>query len=60
MRKNNQNFNSNDTFIVRVERHQNQSWQGKVVWADENKTLRFRSSLELMRFMDEAMKTANN
>ncbi len=49
---------SHDTFIVRVDHHQNDSWQGRIVWADENKTERFRSSLELMRFIDEAIKGA--
>ena len=43
------------TFIVKVEYCQNGTWQGKVVWAEENKTERFRSMLELIKLMDEAM-----
>lgn len=43
------------TFIVKVEYCQNGTWQGKVVWAEENRTERFRSMLELIKLMDEAM-----
>jgi hypothetical protein len=44
-----------ETFIVKVEYCQNETWQGLVIWAEENKTVRFRSALELMKLMDEAM-----
>ncbi|MCR5671106.1 MAG: hypothetical protein K6G10_08885 [Butyrivibrio sp.] len=43
------------TFIVKVEYCQNETWQGKVVWAEENRTERFRSMLELIKLMDGAM-----
>ena len=43
------------TFVVKVDRCQNGTWQGQVVWADENKTERFRSMLELVKLMDEAL-----
>ncbi len=43
------------TFIVKVEYCQNGTWQGKVVWAEENRSERFRSMLELIKLMDEAM-----
>ena len=43
------------TFIVKVDYCQNESWQGRVIWADENKTQHFRSALELMRIMDDAL-----
>ncbi|WP_029231940.1 hypothetical protein [Butyrivibrio sp. VCB2006] len=44
------------TFIVKVDDCQNESWQGRVVWADENKTEHFRSALELFKLMDNAIK----
>ena len=50
------NVNSNGTFVVKIERCNNKTWQGEVVWAEENKKERFRSALELIRLMDEAMK----
>ena len=47
--------NRKGTFVVKVEYCQNETWQGKVVWAEENRTERFRSMLELVKLMDEAM-----
>ena len=43
------------TFIVQVMYRQNATWQGQVIWAEENRSVRFRSALELMKLMDEAM-----
>ena len=43
------------TFIVQVMYRQNSSWQGKLVWADENKTVYFRSVLELIKLMDSVI-----
>ena len=47
--------NNKGTFIVKVDSCQNESWQGRVVWADENKTEHFRSALELFKLIDDAM-----
>ena len=44
-----------NTFIVKLDNCQRETWQGEVVWADENRTERFRSALELIKLMDEAM-----
>ena len=44
------------TFIVKVDHCQNETWQGQVVWADENKKEHFRSALELMQLIDGAIK----
>ncbi|MBQ1682611.1 MAG: hypothetical protein II067_10440 [Agathobacter sp.] len=43
------------TFIVRVQHRQHSSWQGRVTWVDENKTVYFRSELELMKLIDGAL-----
>ncbi len=43
------------TFIVKVEDYQRGSWQGKVTWADEEITEYFRSALELMQLVEEAL-----
>ena len=43
------------TFIVKVEFSQNSTWQGRVIWAEENRSVRFRSALELVKLMDEAI-----
>ncbi len=43
------------TFVVKIEFCQHGTWQGQVIWAEENRKARFRSALELVRLMDEAM-----
>ncbi|RKM60434.1 hypothetical protein D6855_06865 [Butyrivibrio sp. CB08] len=44
-----------NTFIVKVDNRQRNTWQGEIVWAEENRRKRFRSSLELLMLMNEAM-----
>lgn len=46
---------SNATFVVRVQFRQNATWQGTVDWLDGKKTKHFRSTLELLKLMDEAV-----
>ena len=43
------------TFVVRIEYTQNHSWQGSVTWTDRNETQQFRSALELVHLMDNAL-----
>ena len=54
--KNSEEKNQNkNTFIVKLDHQQNGTWQGRVVWAEENRSQRFRSLLELIKLMDDAM-----
>ena len=46
------------TFIIRVQHRQNSSWQGRITWVEEDKTLSFRSVWEMMKLIDEAMELA--
>ena len=46
---------SKSTFIVKVDNRQNGTWQGQIVWADENRTEHFRSMLEMLKLMEDAM-----
>ena len=43
------------TFIVRVQHRQNNTWQGRITWADKNKTLNFRSIWEMVHLMENAL-----
>ncbi len=43
------------TFIVQVKYRQNATWQGQVVWAEQNRKVYFRSALELMKLIDSAI-----
>lgn len=40
------------TFIVKIRYRQNATWQGHVTWVEKNKTVPFRSALELIRLLD--------
>ncbi len=40
------------TFIVKIRYRQNATWQGHVTWVEENKTVPFRSALELIKLID--------
>ncbi len=50
-----QNRGTQGTFIVQVKYRQNSTWQGQVNWADKNKTVYFRSALELIKLIDNAL-----
>lgn len=45
------------TFIVHVQFRQNTTWQGAVQWIEQKSTQRFRSAFELLRMVDEALKS---
>lgn len=40
------------TFVVRIQYRQNATWQGQITWAEKNKTMNFRSALELLKLID--------
>ena len=46
---------SQETFIVRVQHRENNSWQGRITWVDKNKTLTFRSIWEMVHMMENAL-----
>ena len=48
------------TFIVQVQCRQNATWQGQVIWAEENRKEHFRSALELIKLIDSAMDEQRN
>ena len=43
------------TFEIAVRFRQNATWQGQIVWAEKNLKQNFRSVLEMLRLMDEAL-----
>ena len=45
------------TFVVHVQCLENATWQGEIVWAEKNESLKFRSALELLKIMDSALAT---
>ena len=43
------------TFIIRVQQRQNSSWQGRITWMDQDKTVYFRSIWEMIKLVDGAL-----
>jgi hypothetical protein len=42
-------------FLIQVQYRHNSSWQGRIVWLDTKKTVVFRSFMELVMLMQEAL-----
>ncbi|MBO5565044.1 MAG: hypothetical protein J5935_05460 [Lachnospiraceae bacterium] len=42
------------TFIVKIQRRENFTWQGEVTWVEKKETKFFRSALELLKMIDGA------
>ena len=47
------------TFIVRVQHRQNSSWQGRITWMEEDRTIQFRSVWEMIKLMESAVDTVS-
>jgi len=43
------------TFEIEVKFMQNATWQGQIYWAEKNQKQNFRSVLEMIKLMDEAI-----
>lgn len=46
---------SKATFTIQIQFQQNATWQGSITWAEGGKTQRFRSELEMLKLMMEAV-----
>ena len=47
------------SFIVRVQHRQNSSWQGRITWIEEDKTVYFRSIWEMIKLVESALDTVD-
>lgn len=43
------------TFLIHVQHRQNSSWQGRITWVDQKKTVYFRSALEMIKLVSDAL-----
>ena len=43
------------SFIIRVQHRQNSSWQGRITWMEEDKTVQFRSVWEMIKLIESAV-----
>ncbi len=46
-------------FLVSIYHQENQSWQGSIQWLDSGKKVHFRSQLELLTLMNEAVEASS-
>lgn len=53
-----ENHGDMGTFVIRVQHRQHSSWQGRVTYLEENKSVYFRSVLELIKIIDGALDEA--
>lgn len=51
----NGNRSTKGTFEIAVKFTQNSTWQGQIHWVEKNQKQNFRSALEMLRLMDEAL-----
>lgn len=43
------------TFTIQIQFRQNATWQGTIAWAEGGKSQKFRSELEMLKLMMEAV-----
>lgn len=48
------------SFVIKVNSRQNATWQGSILWTERGVTQQFRSALELIKLMDDALNGTNN
>ena len=47
------------SFIIRVQHRQNSSWQGRITWMEQDKTISFRSVWEMVKLIESAVNTVS-
>lgn len=47
--------NNQETFVIRILGTSNATWQGSLTHLDENRTVHFRSVLELIKIIDSTL-----
>ena len=47
------------SFIIRVQHRQNSSWQGRITWMEQDKTIYFRSIWEMIELIESAVDTVS-
>jgi hypothetical protein len=52
--------NTRANFLIQVQYRHNSSWQGRIVWLDTKQTIVFRSFMELVMLMQEALQEENS
>ena len=48
------------TFTIQIQFQQNATWQGTIAWAEGEKSQKFRSELEMLKLMMEAVSSGKD
>lgn len=51
----NKGHKEEQTFIIKIMDKQNSTWQGSILWVDQKNEQHFRSALEMLKLIDEAL-----
>lgn len=54
-----ENAKEKASFVVHVQFRQHATWQGNITWVDKGLTQQFRSVLEMIRLMTEAVESGD-
>ena len=49
-----------ETFIVQILNNQNSTWQGTITWTDQKGIQHFRSLLEMIKLIDNALESGSS
>ena len=52
--------NEECSFEIKVQAVQNETWQGRIHWIEKRQKQDFRSALEMLKLMDEAITEGEN
>ena len=48
-------YRKDQTFILKILDRQNSTWQGSILWVEKQNEQYFRSALEMLKLIDEAL-----
>lgn len=48
-------YKKDQTFVLKVLGRQHGTWQGSILWVEEKREQHFRSALEMLKLIDEAL-----
>ena len=48
-------YKKDQTFILKILDRQNSTWQGSILWVEKQNEQYFRSALEMLKLIDEAL-----
>lgn len=57
---NNKIIKNEETFVIKILDRQNSTWQGNILWVDQQNEQYFRSALEMLKLIDGVLDMREN